>query len=329
MEAVAKKAGVSITTVSHVINKTRHVNQRTKAAVLKAIEELNYRSAKRVRSQKANTLCIGVILADAREDYYIGMLKAIESVAADYGVPVIYCDSEADFEKEEKNIDILVGRQVNGLLLAPANSNRMPARLKELSIPVVLIDRQYASHNLLFVGINNFQSGYVGTRYIIEKGAERIGFLGYSDPVDTIHKRILGYKAAVMESERTSAAKTLYLKYNSGDSFPLIKRFILDEELDGLVCGTSTLCYELIVVLDVLEAKIQNNLKIITFDDNRWFDHLKYPVSVISQPVAEIGNAAVANLLQMLERQTYVPWPVKRELLFDVTIIDKLAVPQD
>jgi LacI family transcriptional regulator len=276
-----------------------------------------------VMSEMGGSICVGVILADAREDYYTNMMKAIESVADDYGVSVIFCDSEADYEKEEKNIDTLLTRNVNGLLLAPADADRMPAVLRTIPIPVVLIDRQYESHNYLAVGINNFRSSYTGTRRFFDDGCKKTGFIGYSDPVDTIRQRILGYKTAVAEFDPSSSPRVLYLKYNGGDSFPLIKQFILDENFDGVMCATSSLCYELIEVLDTLDGEIQNRLRIISFDDNRWFDYLKYPISVISQPVAEIGNAALENLLQLIE-QTNASCNVKRELHFDVTIIDRI-----
>jgi LacI family transcriptional regulator len=322
MEAVALKAGVSITTVSHVINRTRHVNQATKDSVLKVMKELNYRSSKMVRSQARSNVCIGVILADAREDYYIEMIKALESVAADYGVQAIFCDSEADFEKEEKNITTLIDRNVNGLLLAPSDADRMPQILNGISIPVVLIDRQYESHKYLSVGINNFRSSYLGVKSMFSRGCKRIGFIGYSDPVYTIRQRILGYKAAVMEMETRSKPKVLYLKYNGGDSFPLIKQFILADQFDGFLCGTSSLCYELVEVLDTLNGGIKK-ANIMTFDDNRWFDYVKYPISVISQPVAEISNSALENLLQMIDKSDIL-YDVKRELFFDVTIIDRI-----
>jgi LacI family transcriptional regulator len=322
MEAVAQKAGVSITTVSHVVNKTRHVNQETKDAVLKVIKELNYKSTKPAKNNNGSSLCIGVILADIREDYYIEMIKTIESVSADYGVSAIFCDSEADPEIEEKNIGVLLDRQVSGLILAPADADRMPRILQEISIPVVLIDRQYEHHNFLSVGINNFQSSYLGTRRIREKGCKKIGFIGYSDPVNTIRQRIQGYSAVIREFEPDTTPKVLYLKYNGGDPFPLIKQFLLDEGFDGIICGTSNLCNELIEVLDTLDESMQKRLKIITFDDNQWFDYLKYPVSVISQPVAEIGNAALENLLQMIEK-TGSSYTVKRELLFDTSIIER------
>jgi LacI family transcriptional regulator len=322
MEAVALKAGVSITTVSHVINKTRNVNQETKDAVLKVMQELNYQTSRPRPGRAKGGVCIGVILADAREDYYVSMLKAIQSVAADYDVSLLFCDSEASFEKEEKNIQLLVERHVNGLLLAPADADRVPKILKKISVPVVLIDRQYESHSFLFVGINNFQNGYLGTKSALEKGCDRIGFIGYSDPVYTIRQRIMGYKAALMEQDSSATPKVLYLKYNGGDPSPLIKRFIEEEACNALVCATSSLCGELIAVIDTLSEKIWQNLRIICFDDNRWLEYLRYPVTVISQPVAEIGNAALENLLQLVE-QTNTSCDVKRELLFETTIIDR------
>jgi hypothetical protein len=114
----------------------------------------------------------------------------------------------------------------------------------------------------------------------------------------------------------------LYLKYNGGDSFPLIEQFITGEQFDGLVCVTSTLCYELIEVFDALDESWRKNIKIISFDDNRWFDYIKYPISVISQPVAEIGNAALENVLQLIE-PTGAVCEVKRKLLFEISIIER------
>jgi LacI family transcriptional regulator len=322
MEAVARKAGVSITTVSHVINKTRHVNPETMEAVLAAIKELNYRSAKMAKNGK-DRRCIGVILADAREDYYTAMIKAIESVADDYGISLVFCDSEADPEKEEKNIRTLLERNISGLLLAPAEADYIPKTLGKTLVPVVLIDRQYDSHEYLFVGINNFQSGYTGARHLFEKGCRQIGYIGYSDSVYTVKQRRLGYKTFTTEHCCPAVPKALTLNYSKEDSFPLIKKFILDGGLDGLVCATSTLCYELIEVIDTLAPEIQQKLKTITFDDNRWFDYLKYPVSVISQPVAEIGSAAMENLLQIIGQKNSA-YTVKRELLFDISIIDRI-----
>jgi DNA-binding LacI/PurR family transcriptional regulator len=322
MEDVALRAGVSITTVSHVINKTRKVSHETMDIVLQAIKELNYQSAKFLKPKAEKEIYIGVIVADIREDYFIAMIKAVESVAADYGVSIIFCDSEADPVKEERNIKILLERNVNGLIVAPIEADHIPRILSKAFIPMVLIDRQYETHNYLFVGINNFHSAYMGTKYLFEKGGAQPGFIGYSSSIYTIRQRILGYKAALIE-HGNAQPKILSLSYNRENSSPRIKQFIADEGLDSLMCGTSTICYEVINTLEEFEEDIRNSLKIITFDDNRWMDYLRYPVSVIVQPVAEISSAALENLLRMIDKVNLTK-EVKRELLFDTSIIDRI-----
>jgi LacI family transcriptional regulator len=157
---------------------------------------------------------------------------------------------------------------------------------------------------------------------MFEKGCKKVGFIGYSDPVNTIRQRILGYKSAVMEFEEGCSPSVLYLKYNGGDSIPLIEEFLRGEQFDGMVCATSTLCYELIEVLDTLDEDLRKSIKIISFDDNRWFDYLQYPISVISQPVAEIGSAALENILQIIDQPGSF-FEVKRKLSFDTVIIDR------
>jgi LacI family transcriptional regulator len=316
MQDVANRAGVSITTVSHVINKTRSVNQETKEAVLTAMTELRYLPlAKRARTRAP---CVGVVLADAREDYSIEMIKAVKSIADDYNVSIVFCDSEADFEKEQNNIETLLNMGIKGLILAPADSDRMPRILLKTHVPVVLYDRQYESHKFLSIGINNFQSAYAGTKKLLERGCKRPGFIGYSDPVDTIRKRTQGFISALLEAAPSAKANVLYLKYNGGDSFPLIKNFIAEGKPDGLSCATSTICYELIVALDTMDETVKRNISIISFDDNRWFDYARYPISVISQPVAEIAAAALENLLALIEKPK--SRQIARELYFETTI---------
>ncbi|QEN08180.1 LacI family transcriptional regulator [Oceanispirochaeta crateris] len=321
LKTVADKAGVSITTVSHVINKTRHVNQDTKETVLKTLEELNYIGFK---SRKANKIeYVGVIIADIREDYYVSITKAIETFASDMGISILICDSEDDPAKEKRNINMLLDRNVSGLIIAPIESENMPKGLTRSNIPVVLIDRQYENHDFLFVGINNLYSCYLGAKYLHEKGAERIGFIGYSESVYTIKQRVLGYKTYQQEMENGRNPAVLSLSYHKENSYPLIKNFIEQENIDGIICATSAVCYELVSVINDLPEEQKKKLKVITYDDNKWFDYLNFPVSVVSQPTAEIGNAAIENLISLIEHKGPIE-NVKRELLYDTSIIDRL-----
>ena len=321
MKTIAEKSGVSITTVSHVINKTRNVSRETKEAVLKTIDDLNYRGYK---SKKVNKIeYVGVIIADIREDYYVSITKAIETVASDMGISIIFCDSEDDPEKEAKNIKMLLERNVSGLIIAPIETKSMPQILENVDIPIVLIDRQYENHEFLFVGINNLYSSYLGSQHLYEKGCRRIGFIGYSDSVYTIKQRIMGYKSYLMEIDSGVIPAVLSLSYHNEDSYPLIKQFIEKENIDGIICATSAVCYEVISVISEMPQKEQIRIKLITYDDNKWFDYLKIPISVISQPTAEIGSAAIENLISCIEQQSHKE-TLKRELFYDIGIIDRL-----
>jgi LacI family transcriptional regulator len=321
MALIADKAGVSITTVSHVINHTRHVNQSTKDIILQLIEEHDYHAAKTNKKQVSDNICIGVILADSRGDFFSLMVKALEMLADEYSISAIFCDSEADYEKEIKNINLLVEKKVDGILLAPVFVNKKPPILENISIPVVLFDRQYKSHSFLAIGINNFQSAYMGTTHLFNKGCKNVGFIGHSEAVYTILQRILGFKSAVQEKYSAIDPDVLYLKYSGGDSYPMIKEYLSHGKFDGILCATSSICYELIEVIDTLDDEAKNKIQIICFDDNRWFDYLKYPVSVITQPVVEIANSALENILQLIEHPD--EYHGKRELFFDVSIIDR------
>lgn len=321
MKDIAEKAGVSITTVSHVLNKTRHVKRVTREAVLKIIEDSQYQG---IKSKKVDKIeFIGVIIADIREDYYTSIIKSIESMASNMGISILFCDSEDDPEKENKNIQMMLSRRVSGLILAPIASENILNELNTADIPIVLIDRQYENHNFLFVGINNFNSSLLGAKHLFEKGSKRIAFIGYSESVYTVKQRIMGYKSYLLELDNKMQPMVLYLNYHEEDSYPIIKKFIEVNNIDGVICATSAICYELINVINDLDYKVQKNIKIISYDDNRWLDYLKFPVSVISQPTADIGYAALENLISVIEQPNTMN-KIKRELTFDVKIIDRL-----
>ena len=115
----------------------------------------------------------------------------------------------------------------------------------------------------------------------------------------------------------------LHLKYRMEDSFHLIRNFLTEHRPDGLICGTSDLCYQLISVVEDMGLCVPEDLKILTYDDNKWLDYLKYPVSVITQPTVEIGCQAVERIIQLAENHR-VGRRTKTEILFDVEIVDRL-----
>ena len=323
MKDIALKAGVSVTTVSHVISKTRNVAQETRELVLRTLEELDYQQTESRLGEPAVLDRIGVITADIQEDYYILLVKTIETIASENNVSVLFCDSADDVEKEARNISMMLSKNVDGLILAPVNNSLYPRELRAADVPVVLVDRQYEKHNTTFVGINNAESALTGTRYLVDKGCRSVGFISYSESVYTMQQRVVGYKMGLMQYLPNQVPQVLHLKYSKEDSYHLIKAFLSEHRPEGLLCGTSDLCYQVISVADDMGLAIPEQLKILTYDDNKWLDYLKYPVSVITQPTVEIGCHAVELILQLAGNRRKGK-RTKTEILYDVQIIDRL-----
>ncbi|MGD9211643.1 MAG: LacI family DNA-binding transcriptional regulator, partial [Desulfobacteraceae bacterium] len=282
MRDVAERAGVSIATVSHVVNKTRHVNQQTRDNVLNIIDELGYMgSGSGSIPHRDTTRLIGLIIADIREDFYTEIVKAAETTARENEFSLILCDAEDDEQKELFYIRMLLQQNVQGIILAPINQTSPPNVLKEAELPVVLIDRCYEEKNYDFIGINNFMAGREATLHLMRHGAKRIGFIGYDDSVYTIQQRILGYLDALEFSGLKKDAQILRLKYHKDRSTGKIAAMVKKYDLDGLVCGTSHACYETISALKEHDIHIPTDVHIITFDENKWFDYLSFPLSVV------------------------------------------------
>ncbi len=134
---IAQKAGVSITTVSHVINITRYVKKETREYILRIMEEMNYEKKKSVSMHLTNRL-IGVIAANILEDYYISVIKAIETYATEQGYSILLCDSENDSQLERINIHNLIEKNIGGMIIAPIDSGNCPEEIIHSKIPLSL-----------------------------------------------------------------------------------------------------------------------------------------------------------------------------------------------
>jgi len=322
LEDVAQKAGVSITTVSHVINKTRYVKRETRELVLKILDELHY-DIRKPRSRGNGSRLIGVIVADITEDYYISVVKAIETYASEQSYSILLCDSEDDVEKEKYNIKNILDKDVAGLIIAPVNSQKCPKEIKEAEIPMVFVDRRYEKQERVFVGINNFESGYFGAEYLASKGCKSIGFIGYPESVYTVRQRAIGYRNFVLQRMPECPPRILTVHYRQEDSNALIREFVVSSRPDGVLCATSDVCYQLVGSLGELGIAIPEQIKIVTYDDNKWLDYLKFPISVITQPTSEIGFTAIDALVRMIvhpeERRR-----IATEIFLQTGFIDRL-----
>ena len=325
MKDVAKHTGFSISTVSHVINKTRNVETNTRRKILKAMKDLNYVPNTLIRSiNKTAVRTIGAIIADIREDFYTEIVTALQARAMEHGYNLLLCDSQESAEKEQFHLNTMTSKGVSAIILAPVDTSATFETLSDSSIPVVMVDRFNEHLPADFVGIDNAQSGAHATRHLLEKGCQNICFLGHHENIYTIAQRQQGYQSALQAASK-SGGKTLQIEYFQGapnkniGTSELKNFFKKNTDLDGVICGTSSICFEAISVLEALNRKVPKDVRIVTYDDNKWFDYLRTPITSIIQPTSEIASEAVDIAVDRIER----PSTIKRKIFLDFSIQER------
>jgi LacI family transcriptional regulator len=294
---VAQKAKVSISTVSHVLNSTRFVEEETRSRILASISELDYRPNQFARSLRgAGSRTLGLIISDIREDFFSRITKAIESAANGIGYAVILCDSEADAGKERLYLDLLSEKGVEGIILSPVDSSIAPKLPEGSDLPIVQIDRRCRGAALDYVGIENAALASEAVRYLAGLGNRRIGYLGHEASISTMDERIRGYEAAMRELGFYDAALIRLDAPREERNFRAIGEWLAsDPGMDAILCGNANIC---LATLDALaDVPSGRSIALATFDDLPCFRFMDNPVASVRQPTERMGLAAFDALM--------------------------------
>ncbi|HER25068.1 MAG TPA: LacI family transcriptional regulator [Candidatus Atribacteria bacterium] len=306
MKAVAECAHVSISTVSHVINKTRNVNKETNDRVLEAIEKLNYTPnifARGLRGKKIRV--IGVIISDIRESFFSEVVKAIELTAYGEGYSLILCDSEDDPLKEQLYINILLQNGIEGVIFAPVNnSTNAYNSIIPHKIQAIQIDRKIDSLPIDFVGIDNVEITKKAMNHLFSHGFMNVGFVSYQANVYTMEQRLLGYKLAVQLHNSSKKINVKFIQYNGSDNKEIIKSWLYqNKEIDSILCGNDNIGYQVLRAIKELHYEVPKNIGILSFDDSKWFKLYTPPITAIRQPTKQIGRLATELLIAEMQNK--------------------------
>lgn len=305
MAEVAREAGVSTTTVSHVINGTRHVNEQTTRRIHAAIERTGYVPHSIARALAgARTQSIGLAISGISNPYFMDVIAAIESEAARYGHTLLLGDTHDEPEKELQMVRELVLRRVDGLLLAPSAGAESKALryLANQAIPVVLVDR-FLPVEIDQVGTENEQATTSLVRHLIEVGHRRIGLIAGLEGLSTTEERIRGHRIA-LEQAGLPIDQALIAHGASQHEPARIEahRLLdLDDPPTGLVVGNNRMTIGVLHALRERSLRVPEDIALVGFDDFEWSDLFAPRLTVIKQPTTAIGTKAVELLLARLE----------------------------
>lgn len=315
MADVARRAGVSTATVSHVLNNTRAVSDDTKAAVLAAVEETAYTPNTVARSlATSRTTTIGLVLSAISNPYFGDLLSAAERAAAAAGYTLLLVDPHEDPEYERTVVARLHNHRVDGVVLAP--SARPDAALEYLArheVPTVLLDRLISgglADDLDQVGSENQQATATLTRHLVEHGHRRIALVEGLVGLSTTDERRDGFVQALAEAgiERDPALEV------SGESATDPARVAMAALLAGpepptaVVVGNNSMTIGVIGALRDAGARVPEDVAVVAFDDFAWADLFAPRLTAMAQPFARIASEAVRLLLR---RQAQPDAPVE------------------
>ncbi len=304
MADVATMAGVSISTVSHVINGTRNVAEPTRLAVLAAIESMGYTPNLVARSlATARSNLIGMAVSSISNPSFIGLVHYIEKELAKHGFVLLLADPHEVPADELRVVQTLHEMRVNGLMLAPGpdSENHSLRYLAAQRVPTVLIDR-LASEAFDQVGVENVQSMATLVQHLAEKGHKRIGFLFGYRGISTTEERLSGYRLGLSNAGLEYEPELVKGVSSGVDAIELVRRLWAEPDPPtGLVVGNDQLTLQALRGLHEIGLRVPDDVAMVSFDDFEWADLFSPRLTTMSQPIEDIAREAVQLLLTRIE----------------------------
>nr|WP_218174822.1 LacI family DNA-binding transcriptional regulator [Pseudomonas yamanorum] len=302
MEDVARIAGVSTSTVSHVLNGTRKVSPDTVQAVQSAIRQLGYIPNTLARSlARSTTNTIGVAISALSNHYFSETVHAMETECAKHGYMMLFVDTHDDPEQELRVVTALHHRRVDGILLAPSTGSLALEYLLANEVPAVLVDRMM-SDRFDQVGVENTQSTQALVAHLIEHGHRRIGFISGRAGLGTSDERVAGYQAALLAARLPFDPQLLV---NGGSSSEPARQatqqlLALDTPPTAIMAGNNLMTLGAMHALRDARIEVPGQMALVGFDDFEWADFFVPRLTLIAQPVQELGAQAVNLLLERM-----------------------------
>lgn len=306
LKDIALEAGVSTALVSYVLNNKEEkarVGQEMAKKIRKIAHKLNYQPnhiARSLKSGRSDT--IGLIVADISNPFFANIARTIEDEAKRHNYTVIFGSSDENIDKSRDLINVLVNRQVDGLILIPTEGSEQQIKnLQEQNVPFVLIDRYFPNIAASHICINNYGSAYNAVSHLIKTGRQQIGMIAYKTALHHISERKRGYTEAVSDQQKSSMKLARYSHLKEDIKLAIDQLLHARKPADAIFFATNSLAIEGLKYINELGIRVPEDLAIVSFDESEAFDLFYAPVTYIKQPILEMGREAVRVLLEQMK----------------------------
>jgi len=307
MRDVAEQAGVSISTVSHVVNATRPVSKGVTERVRQAMDDLGYQPNLLARSlRRGQTFAIGMIVPDNVNPFFAEVARGIEDTGFAQGYTVILCNSGGDLDRELVYVNKLVERQVDGIIFVAAGlSSARICEMQERSVPVVVVDRDLlrVSATVDSVLVDNEKGGWYATQHLLDLGHRRIACITGPSDLTPSAERVTGYRKALNAADVTVDEAMVVrgdFQYESGFSAAL-RLLDLQEPPTAIFACNDLMAMGAIRAAVTQGRRVPDDLSIVGFDDVRLAAFTNPALTTVAQPKFEMGKLAASLLVERIK----------------------------
>ncbi|CUS99148.1 LacI family DNA-binding transcriptional regulator [Candidatus Kryptobacter tengchongensis] len=322
---VAKKAKVSVATVSRVINQNYPVSEETKRRVLKAIQELNYSPNPTARSlvlKKTHT--IGVVLPDMHGEFFSEIIKEIDKKAREFGYHVLLTSSHSNLQELDEALISLLNGKVDGMIIMNPSLKSIYVETRLLrKTPLVLLNCCGDIQNSDVILIDNYTGAYNLTKHLIKHGHEKIAVItGPVDNFDSI-ERLKGYKDALKDAGiALSPELEFHGDFTKDSGYEIMKKIlVLPSKPTAIFALNDEMAIGAIQYAKKIGLKIPTDIAIVGFDDIPIAEYINPSLTTVRVPIDKVGSLAAEKLFKRIEKGS--------EIKFSKTILETTLIVRE
>ncbi|MFD1064689.1 LacI family DNA-binding transcriptional regulator [Oceanobacillus locisalsi] len=296
---VAKKAGVSATTVSRVINHYGYLSQKTIDKVHKAMEELNYQPNSMARSlQGKDTQLIGLIFPTVSHPFFGELASKIETKLFEKGYKTILCDSADNKEKERDYLKMLAANKVDGII-AGAHNLGIP-EYQNVELPIISFDR-YLAEGIPIVSSDSYQGGRLATEHLYQRGGRKIAILtGTNESNSPTNQRLEGYLSVLKERDLEPIVYHFPPDHSPFLKSTEIRQILSRKDIDSIFCTDDLTAILVLNKAQELGLEIPGDLKVIGYDGTTFIQNYFPQLSTVLQPMDQFVDLLIDLLMKRI-----------------------------
>ena len=308
IQDVAKRAGVSISTVSRVLNGTAFVNSEAVVRVQAAVRDLQYQPSRAARMLRARrSTIIGLLISDIQNPFFTTLVRGVEDMALRNNYSLILCNSDENPQKEQQYVEVLCAEQVAGAIIVPARESQRNLQIfRNHNIPVVAVDRRVKDDTTDAVLVDNIRGAREAMAHLYTNGYRRIAIITGPLTTTTGRERLEGYRLALHElglPHDPLLERIGTFKADSGRKLTN-ELLALEPPIDALLVANNLMTIGALEAITLQHKRVPDDVALVGFDEMPWAALSAVSLTTVTQPVYEIGSTAAARLFQRLQSPT-------------------------